>query len=184
MFCPGCGTENPAQAAFCLKCGSNLSRFDSAQAFAAPPAFPGAGAPPAGYSGAPAASAPPSYLWGYIHGWLMLVASPLLLLLFLAVLLDPKSDHETRLGAIILMVLLALGALTGFLLVRKSRMGMILVFVWTGLHLLFAGICLLAIAAQPKDPAMFIALLVVLVGLAFWAGCSVYYYRNRQVFGG
>ena len=46
MFCPGCGTENPAQAAFCLKCGNNLSRFDVPQSFAAPPAaFPGTSAP-------------------------------------------------------------------------------------------------------------------------------------------
>ena len=173
MFCPGCGTENPAQAAFCLKCGTNLPQFVAGQGFAAPPpAFPGG----------PAPSAPSPYLWGYIHGWGMLISSPLFFLLFLAVLVDPKSDSETRLGSIILMVLLAFGALTGFGLVRRSRLGMILVFVWAGLHVLFVGLCLLALAAQPKEPTMAIALLVVLVGLAFWGVCSVYYYRRRHIF--
>jgi FtsH-binding integral membrane protein len=173
MFCPGCGTENPAQAAFCLKCGVNLPQFAAGQAFVTPPAaFAGTLAPPA----------PPSYLWGYIHGWLLLVGSPLFFLLFLAVLLDPKSDSETRLGAIILMVLLGLTALTGFGLVRKSKLGMILVFVWTGLHVFFVGLCLLALVAQPKEPTMLVALLVVLVGLAFWIACSVYYYRRRHIF--
>lgn len=171
MFCPGCGTENPAQAAFCLKCGSSLPQELAGQGFAAPPFVPGA-APPAALS----------YLWGSIHGWLMLVGCPLLFLLFLAVLVAPESDHETRLGAVILMVLLALGALTGFGLVRKSRMGMILVFVWTGLHVFFVGICLLAVIGAPKEPSIAIALLVVLVGLAFWGLCSVYYYRRRQLF--
>jgi len=173
MFCPGCGTENPVQASFCLKCGSNLPQFVAGQAFVAPSAaFPGSAAP----------AATPSYLWGYIHGWLLLVGSPLLFLLFLAVLVAPDSDKETRLGAIILMILLAFSAFTGFALVRKSMLGMILTFVWTGLHVLFVAICLLALVAQPKEPTMLIALLVVLVGLAFWIGCSVYYYRRRNLF--
>ena len=173
MFCPGCGTENPAQAAFCLKCGTNLSQFAPGHALVPPPtAFVSSATP----------SAPPSYLWGYIHGWFLLVASPLLFLLFLAVLVAPESDRETRLGAVILMVLLGLSALTGLLLVRKSKMGMILVFVWTGLNVLFVGICLLALVAKPTEPTFLIALLVVLVALAFWIGCSVYYYRRRQMF--
>ena len=170
MFCPGCGTENPAQAAFCRQCGASLSQFQAGQGFAAPPPpIPGVPAPPAALP----------YLWGYIHGWTMLVASPLLFLLFMAVLVDPKSDHETRLGSIILMVLLAFGAFTGLGLVRKSRLGMILVFVWTGLHVFFVGICLLALAAQPRDRSIAIALLAVLVGLAFWGLCSAYYYHRR-----
>jgi FtsH-binding integral membrane protein len=173
MFCPGCGTENPAQAAFCLKCGGNLSQFAPGRALVSPPP---------GLSGSAAPSATPTYLWGYIHGWFLLVASPLLFLLFLAVLVAPESDRETRLGAVILMVLLGLSALTGLLLVRKSKMGMILVFVLTGLNALFVGICLLALVAQPKEPTFRIALLLVLVGLVFWIGCSVYYYRRRQMF--
>lgn len=172
MFCPGCGTENPAQAAFCLKCGANLPQFVAGQGFAPPPLGPGMAAP----------DAPLPYLWGYIHGWGMLVASPLLFLLFLAVLVAPESDHETRLGAIILMVLLGLGAVTGFGLVRKSKLGMILVFIWAGLHVFFVGICLLALVAEPKEPTMAIALLLVLVGLIFWSLCSVYYYRRRHNF--
>jgi hypothetical protein len=173
MFCPGCGTANPQQAAFCLKCGANLPQFAPGQAFLTPPAaFPGS-----------APAAPPSYLWGYIHGWLLLVGSPLLFLLFLAVLVDAKSDSETRLGAIILMVLLGLSALTGLGLVRKSKLGMILSFVWAGLHVFFVGICLLALVAEPKEPTMLVALLMVLVGLAFWSACSVYYYRRRHIFG-
>ena len=173
MFCPGCGTENPAQAAFCLKCGGNLSQFVPGHALVSPPAA---------FSSSAAPSAPPSYLGGYIHGWFLLVASPLLFLLFLAVLVAPESDRETRLGAVILMVLLGLSALTGLLLVRKSKMGMILVFVWTGLNALFVGICLLALVTKPTDPTFLIALLVVLVGLAFWSGCSIYYYRRRHIF--
>lgn len=172
MFCPGCGTENPAQAAFCLKCGANLPQFVAGQGFVPPPLVPGVAAPPA----------PLPYLWGYIHGWGMLVASPLLFLLFVAVLVDPQSDSETRLGSIILMVLLGLGAVTGFGLVRKSKLGMILVFVWAGLHVFFVGICLLALVAEPKEPTMAIALLLVLVGLIFWGVCSVYYYRRRHDF--
>jgi hypothetical protein len=113
----------------------------------------------------------------------MLVGSPLLFLLFLAVLVDAKSDSETRLGAIILMVLLGLSALTGLGLVRKSKLGMILSFVWAGLHVFFVGICLLALVAEPKEPTMLVALLMVLVGLAFWSACSVYYYRRRHIFG-
>ena len=173
MFCPGCGTENPAQAAFCLKCGANLPQLAAGQGyFAPPPGAPGAAAPPAEQP----------YLWGYIQGWGMLVGSPLFFLLFAAVLAAPESDHETRLGAVILMVLLALGAITGFGLVRKIKMGMILVFVWAGLHLFFVGLCLLALVAEPKEPTTPIVLLVVLVGLTFWAVCSVYYYRRRHVF--
>lgn len=174
MFCPGCGTENPAQAAFCLKCGNNLARFD------APPAF---GQPAAAYPGAAPPAEPPSYLWGYIHGWTMLVGSPLFFLIFLAVLVDPKSDSETRLGAVIFLVLLGLTALTGLGLVRKSKMGMILTFVVTGLHVCFVGICLLALVAQPREPTMLIALVVVLMGTAFWIACSAYYYRRREIFG-
>jgi len=171
MFCPGCGTENPAQAAFCAKCGTSLPQFLAGQGFAvAPPLIPGVPAPPA----------PLPYVWGYIHGWVMLVASPLLFLLFLVVLVDPESDSETRLGCIILMALLGLGAVTGFGLVRKSKLGMILVFVWAGLHVFFVGICLLALVAEPKEPTMRIALLLVLVGLIFWSLCSVYYYRRRH----
>ena len=172
MFCPGCGTENPAQATFCLKCGVNLPQVLAGQGFAAPPLVPGVAAPPA----------PMSYLWGSIQGWGMLVGCPLFFLLFLAVLLDPKSDSDTRLGSIILMVLLGLGALTGFGLVRKSKMGMILVFVWAGLHVFFVGICLLALVGAPKEPSIPIVLLVVLLGLAFWSVCSVYYYRRRSIF--
>ncbi|HEV2021697.1 MAG TPA: zinc ribbon domain-containing protein [Terriglobales bacterium] len=173
MFCPSCGTENPAQAAFCLKCGASLPQSVPGQVFLAPPAA---------FLGAPAPPVPSPYLWGYIHGWGMLVVSPLLFLLFLAVLLDPKSDSETRLGAGILMLLLGLAALTGFGLVRKSKMGMILVFVWAGLHVFFVGICLLALVAQPKEPTFLIMLLMVLVGLAFWIACSVYYYHRRHIF--
>ena len=172
MFCPGCGTENPAQAAFCLKCGSNLPQV-AGQAFFAPPVVPAVPAPPA----------PMSYLWGYIHGWAMLVGCPLFFLLFLAVMVAPDSDSETRLGAVILMVLLGLGALSGFGLVRKSKLGMILVFAWTGLHVFFVLICLLALAAEPKEPSIPIMLLFVLVGLGFWVACSVYYYRRRHIFG-
>ena len=173
MFCPGCGTQNPAQAVFCLNCGSNLPQFAAGQGYIAPrPGAPGFAAPPA----------PQPYLWGYIHGWGMLVGSPLFFLLFLAVLVAPESDHETRLGAVILMVLLALGAITGFGLVRKMKMGMILVFVWTGLHLFFVGLCLLALVAEPKEPSIPMVLLVVLAGLAFWLVCSVYYYRRRHIF--
>ena len=173
MFCPGCGTENPAQAVFCLKCGANLPQFLAGQGYVAPPpAFPGSPAPPAS----------PPYLWGYLHGWGMLVGSPLFLLLFLAVLMAPESDHETRLGAVILMVLLALGTITGFGLVRKTKMGMVMVFVWAGLHLFFVGLCLLALAAEPKEPSIPIVLMVVLAGLVFWILCSVYYYRRRHIF--
>lgn len=173
MFCPGCGTQNPAQAAFCLKCGANLPQVVPGQGYAPPPqAFPGV----------PAPAAPQPYLWGSIHGWAMLVGSPLFFLLFLAVLLAPDSDHDTRLGAIILMVLLALGAVTGLGLVRKMKMGMILVFAWAGLHLFFLGLCLLALVAKPNEPSVLIALLVVGVGLAFWSVCSVYYYRRRRIF--
>lgn len=171
MFCPGCGTENPAQSAFCAKCGTSLPQFVAGQGFTAPsPLIPGMPAPPAALP----------YLWGYIHGWGMLVASPLLFLLFLAVLVAPESDRETRLGSIILMVLLGLGAVTGFGLVRKSKLGMILVFVWAGLHVFFVGICLLALLAQPKEPSMRIALLLVAAGLIFWGLCSAYYYRRRH----
>ncbi len=173
MFCPGCGTENPAQAAFCLKCGAGLQQFV---------AGPGMAAPPQAFPGGPAASAPPSYLWGHIHGWGMLVTCPLLFLLFVAVLLDPKSDSDTRLGSIILMVLLAFGFFTGLGLVRKSKMGMTLVFIWTGLHVFFVGICLLALVGAPKEPSIPIVLMVVLVGLAFWGACSVYYYKRRHTF--
>jgi hypothetical protein len=172
MYCPGCGTENPAQAAFCLKCGVNLPQVLAGQGFASPPLIPGVPAPPA----------PLPYLWGYIQGWVMLVASPLLFLVFVAVLVDPKSDSETRLGCIILMALLGLATVTGFGLVRKSKLGMILVFVWTGLHVFFVGICLLALVAQPKEATMRIALLLMLVGLVFWGLCSVYYYRRRHDF--
>ena len=173
MFCPGCGTENPAQAVFCLKFGANLPQFVAGQGYVAPPpAFLGIPAPPA---------APP-YLWEYIHGWGMLVGGPLFFLLFLAVLLVPESDQETRLGAIILMVLLALSAVTGFGLVRKTKMGMVMVFVWAGLHLFLVGLCLLALVAEPKEPSTPIVLLVVLVGLVFWSFCSVYYYRRRHNF--
>lgn len=174
MFCPGCGTENPAEAAFCLKCGSNLPQFVAGQGFTAPAQLT---------LGMPAPPAAPPYLWGYIHGWGMLVGCPLFFLLFVAVLVDPESDSETRLGAVILMGLLGLGGLTGFGLVRKSKLGMILVYVWTGLHVFFVLICLLAIAAEPKDPTMAIMLGVVLVGLGFWVACSVYYYRRRHIFG-
>ena len=170
MFCPGCGTENPAQSAFCTKCGTNLTQFLAGQGFASPPLIPGVPAPPA----------PLPYVWGYIHGWVMLVASPLLFLLFLVVLVDPESDSETRLGCIILMALLGLGAVTGFGLVRKSKLGMILVFVWAGLHVFFVGICLLALVAEPKEPTMKIALLLMLAGLIFWSLCSAYYYRRRH----
>jgi hypothetical protein len=172
MFCPGCGTENPAQASFCLKCGSMLPQFVAGQGFVAPAAQAAPGTP------APPPSKP--YLWGYIHGWGMLVGGPLLLLLFLAVLVDPNSDSETRLGAVILMILLGFGAITGLGLVRKAKWGMILVFVWAGLHLFFVGLCLLALAAEPKEPSVPIVLMFVLFGLAFWAACSVYYYRRRQ----
>lgn len=172
MFCPGCGTENPEQAAFCRQCGSSLPQFAPEQGFFPPP-------PPV-VPGVPAPPAPMPYLWGYIHGWGMLVSCPLLLLIFVAVLVDPASDSETRLGAVILMTLLGLGALTGFGLVRKSKLGMILVFVWTGLHVFFVLICLLALAAEPKEPSIPIVLLFVLVGLGFWAACSVYYYRRRN----
>ena len=83
MFCPGCGMEDPAQAVFCLKCGANLPQFVAGQGFVAPPpAVPGIPTPPA----------PLPYLWGYIHGWGMLVGSPLFFLLFLAVLVAPESD--------------------------------------------------------------------------------------------
>ena len=174
MFCPGCGTENPTQSAFCTKCGTSLPRFLAGEGFAPHPTLPGVAAPPAALP----------YLWGYIHGWGMLVSNPLLFLLFLAVLVAPESDRETRLGCIILMALLGLGTVTGFGLVRRSKLGMILVFVWTGLHVFFVGICLLALAAQPKEPTMRIALLLVLVGMIFWSLCSVYYYRRRQMFGG
>ena len=171
MFCPGCGSENPAQAAFCTKCGTSLPQFLAGQGFAAPPlpVIPGM----------PASPAPLSYVWGYIHGWGMLVTNPLLFLLFLAVLVDPKIDSETRLGCVIVMVLLGLGTLTGVGLVRKSKLGMILSFVWTGLHVLFVGICLLALVAKPKERDMAIALALMLAGLVFWSLCSVYYYRRR-----
>lgn len=150
MFCPGCGTENPAQAAFCLKCGANLPQGMAAQGYGAPPqAFPGDAA---------ASAAAQPYVWGYIHGWAMLIGGPLLFLIFLAVLMDPKSDSETHLGAIILMVL-------------------------TGLHVLFVGICLLAVVGKPGDPSILTALGVCLIGLAFWSMCSVYYYRRRHIFG-
>jgi hypothetical protein len=171
MFCPGCGSENTAQSAFCTKCGTNLSQLLAGQGFAGPP-------PPV-IPGVPAPPAPLPYLWGYIHGWGMLVTNPLLFLLFLAVLLDPKSDSETRLGCAVLMVLLGLGTLTGVGLVRKSKLGMILVFVWTGLHLFFVGIFLLALVAKPHDRSMAIALLLMVAGLGFWSLCSVYYYRRR-----
>jgi len=174
MFCPGCGTENPAQAAFCLKCGANLPQFTAGQSFVAPPQQD--------FSGVPAPGAPLPYLWGYIHGWALLVGSPLFLLLFGAVLVDPGSDSETRMGAVIIMVALAVGALTGFGLVRKTKMGMILVFVLTGLHLFFVGLCLLALVAEPKEPSVALVLLLMLGGLGFWSVCSVYYYKRRQDF--
>src|SRR5574341_1651397 len=175
MFCPGCGTENPAQAAFCLKCGVTLPQgLPGGQGFFTPP-------PPV-VPGVPAPPAPMPYLWGYIQGWGMLVSCPLLFLLFAAVLVDPESDSETRLGAVILMALPGLGRLTGFGLVRKSKLGMILVFVWTVLHIFFVLICLLALAAEPKEPSIPIMLGLVLLGLGFWVACSVYYYRRRHSF--
>jgi hypothetical protein len=171
MFCPGCGTENPAQSAFCTQCGTSLPQLVAGQGFATRPTI---------IPGMPASPAALPYLWGYIHGWGMLVTNPLLFLLFLAVLVAPESDRETRLGCVILMALLGLGTVTGFGLVRKSKLGMILVFVWAGLHVFFVGICLLALMAHPKEPSMRIALLLVLAGLIFWGFCSVYYYRRRH----
>jgi hypothetical protein len=85
-------------------------------------------------------------------------------------------------GAVIIMVALAVGALTGFGLVRKTKMGMILVFVLTGLHLFFVGLCLLALVAEPKEPSVALVLLLMLGGLGFWSVCSVYYYKRRQDF--
>lgn len=172
MFCPGCGTENPAEAAFCLKCGSNLAQFGGGQGFFA--------RPPAGVPQVPAPPAPMSYLWGYIQGWGMLVGCPPFFLLFLQVLMDPKSDSDMRVAAGVFMGLMALAALTGFGLVRKMKMGMILVFVWAGLHVWLVGLFLLAILGESKDPRFPIALVVALVGLAFWIVCSVYYYRRRH----
>ena len=173
MFCPGCGTQNPAQAAFCLKCGVNLPQLAAGQGYVAPPpGVPGVAAPPA----------PQPYRWGYIQGWGMLVVSLLFFLLFLAVLVAPESDHETRLGAVIRMGLYALGAITGFGLVRTTKMGMVMVFVWAGLHLFFVGLCLLSLAAEPKELSIPIVLMVVLAGLVFLILCSVYYYRRRHIF--
>ena len=78
--------------------------------------------------------------------------------------------------------LLALGTLTGFGLVRKMKIGMILVFVWAGLHVFLVGLFLLALVAAPKEPGTASVLMGVFVGLIFWMLCSVYYYRRRHIF--
>lgn len=170
MLCPGCGTDNPATAVYCYKCGAQITQ---------------AAAPGQGFvlPGQPVAAAPQlGYAWGYIHGWVMLIASPLLFLLFLVVLLTPASDAQTRKGAVMFMVLLALGTVTAFGLVRKLRFGLLLVYIWAGLHILFMLIGLLAILGAPGDRSVHIGVVVILAGLVFWMLCATYYHKRRTLF--
>lgn len=171
MLCPGCGTENPAQAVFCYKCGAQMSAGTPAQAFVAP------GQPLAAPVGPQ-----PSYLWGYVHGWAMLVLGPLFFLLFAAVLAAPGSDRQTREGAVMFMVLLALAAVTGFGVVRKMRLGLRLVYIWAALHVAFTLIGLLALVGAPGDTNVHIAAVAIFVGLVFWMLCAVYYHKRRALF--
>lgn len=172
MFCPGCGTENPGQAVYCYKCGAQM-----------PQAAPGGqGFVAAGRALAGASAPQPGYLWGEIQGWGMVIGGPLLFLLFLGVFLMPGADHDTRLGAVMFMVLLAVGALTGLGLVRKMRFGLLMVYAWAGLHAVFTLVGLLALIGAPGDRNVHIAAVVILLGLAFWICCAVYYHHRRSIF--
>ena len=173
MFCPGCGTDNPAQAVFCYKCGAQMPQAVAGQGFVLPGQPVAAGA---------AAAPQPGYLWGYIQGWAMLVGSPLFFLLFTAVLLKPDSDAQTREGSVMFMVLLALGAITGLGLVRRMKLGLRLVYVWAGLHVAFAGIGVLAIIGAPGSSDIRIAMVLILVGLVFWMLCAAYYHKRHTLF--
>jgi hypothetical protein len=171
MFCPGCGTENPAQAVYCYKCGAALPQAAPAQAFAA--AVPPLATPP---------SVAPGYLWGYIQGWGMVIGGPILFLLFLWVFFMPGADHDTRLGAVVLMIAFAVGAVNGVGLLRKKRFGLLMVYAWAGLHVLFALIGVLALIGAPGDRDVHIGVLVILMGLVFWMLCAAYYHRRRGIF--
>ena len=171
MFCAGCGTERAAAAPFCSTCG--LPFPDTQPSYAV--SSSGAAVAPA-----LAAQTPPSYLWGYIHGWSLLAGCPLLFLLFLVVFFAPSSDRDTKLGAVMLMAGLAFGTLVGFTIIRKKFLGMILVFVCTGLHLPLAGLFVLAMFAPQHPPAAGALVVASLVGFACWAACSAYYYKRRQ----
>ena len=173
MFCPGCAAENPSQAVYCFKCGARLPQEIPGQGYVA------VGAAPV-LAGAPVTSA--GYLWGYIQGWGMTIGGPILFLLFLLVLLMPGSDQDTRIGAVMFMVLLAVGTVTGLGLLRKMRFGLFMVYAWAGLHVLFTLIGLLALVGAPGDRNVHIAAVVIFVGLAFWTCCAVYYYRRRTLF--
>lgn len=171
MLCPGCGAENPAQAVFCYKCGSQMSAGTPAQVLVAP-----------GQSLAAPAGPQPSYLWGYVHGWAMLILGPLLFLLFAAVLVAPTSDRQTREGAIMFMVLLALATITGYGVVRKIRLGLRLVYIWAALQVAFTLIVLLALVGAPGESSVHIAAVVIFVGLVFWMLCAAYYHKRRALF--
>ncbi len=104
------------------------------------------------------------------------------LVLFLLVFLMPGADHDTRLGAVMFMVVLALGAVTGLGLLRKMRFGLLMVYAWAGLHVLFAMIGALALLGAPGDRNVHIGVVAILVGLVFWLMCAVYYHRRRAIF--
>ena len=171
MFCSGCGTENPASATFCYKCGAQMPQSVPTQDFV----LPGQPLPVA-------ASPQPGYLWGYIQGWAMLVGGPLFFLLFLAVLLAPTSDRQTREGAVIFLVLLALGTLTGLGLVRKMRLGLRLVYVWAAMQAAFVLIGILTLIGAPGDSDVHVAFGVILVGFVFWMICLPYYHKRKAIF--
>jgi hypothetical protein len=111
----------------------------------------------------------------------MAVGGPLLFLLFLLVMLSGDSDKDTRLGAIVLMAGSALAAVTGYGLLRKLKFGMVLIFVWTGLHAVLVLLALIAMLAPDRAAALGL-LLYALVSLGIWTACAAYYYKRRQLF--
>jgi hypothetical protein len=147
-----------------------------------PPTAAGQGFALPGQPVATPASPPPGYLWGYIQGWAMLIGCPIFFLLFLAVLLAPTSDRQTREGSVMFMVLLALGTLTGLGLARKMRLGLRLVYVWAGLHVAFTGIGVLALIGAPGDSDIRVAFVLILAGLVFWMICATYFHKRKALF--
>ena len=180
MFCPGCGNPHEPAAQFCAICGTRLGAPPPA-AYAVS-ASSGAAVAPA-FAPAPAATsavAAPSYVWGNIQGWGMLVGGPLFFLLFLFVYFAPDSDHDQKLGSAILMAASAVATIVGLAIVRRTKLAMIAMYVIAGLHVLLVPLFLLALLA-PQHPAETMAFIfAALLGVAFWAACAAYYYRRRE----